>query len=210
MNRVVKIAATLVALALLFALLVVPRMGTFLVVDHEPVEADAIVILMGSVPTRVLEAVELYDEGYADQIIVVHSYAEAEEILAARGVIYPGDAELTRMVAEELGVPGENISILPGQARSTKDEAAVIRAYLEEKSDINSLILVTSSFHTRRTFKIFERALNGLEREVNLIIQASSYDSFQAEAWWRDRQSAKMVVFEYLKLAYFYIWERWH
>jgi uncharacterized SAM-binding protein YcdF (DUF218 family) len=209
MNRVVKIAAALVALAVLFVLLVVPRMGTFLVVDHEPVEADAIVILMGSVPARVLEAVELYDEGYADQIIMVHSYAEAEEVLAARGVIYPGDAELTKIVAVELGVPGENISILPGQARSTKDEAAVIRAYLEEKSDVNSLILVTSSFHTRRTLKIFEWALNGLAREINLISQASSYDSFQAETWWRDRQSAKMVVFEYLKLAYFYAWERW-
>ncbi len=209
MNRAYKIIATMVAVAVLLGLLVVPRMGTFLVIDHEPEEADVIVILMGSVPARVLEAVDLYEEGYADQIIVVHNYAEAEEKLAARGVIYPGDAELTRMVALELGVPGESISILPGQARSTKDEAAVIRAYLEQSSDVNSLILVTSSFHTRRTLKIFERALNGLEREVKLISQASSYDSFQAESWWRDRQSAKMVVLEHLKLAYFYAWERW-
>lgn len=199
----------MVAAATLFCLLVVPRMGTFLVVNHEPVEADAIVILMGSVPARVLEAVDLYKDGYADQIIVVHSYAEAEEILAVRGVIYLGDAELTKMVALELGVPGERISILPGQARSTKDEAAVIRVYLEENSDVNSLMLVTSRFHTRRTLKIFEQALNSLEREINLISQASSYDSFQTESWWRDRQSAKMVVLEYLKLAYFYAWERW-
>ena len=201
----------LVILALVIALLIwaVPRMGHYLVVDDPLEEAEVIVVLMGAVPPRVLEAADIYREGFARELLLVQSFMEAEEELSAWGIFVPGHAELTREAAVQLGVPDSRITILPAEARSTKDEALMIRDYLRENTQIDAVILVTSSFHSRRAKLIFERFCGDLDQEVIFLSRASSYDTFQAQHWWRDRQSAKWVVLEYLKLAYFYLWERW-
>jgi len=208
LSRKIKSLLITAAALLLLAFILVPRMGTFLVLDHELREADAMVVLMGSVPVRTLEAVDLYREGYSDKVLLVRSCPGGRELLEEKGITLPGHAEQTRMVADELGVEDEDLVVLEGGARSTREEAEIIRVYLEENSDLDSLILVTSSFHTRRSYAIFNRALAELERELTIISRASRYDAFQAERWWEDRESSKQVVFEYLKLAHFYGWEQ--
>ncbi len=199
-------AATLLLLSVF-----IPRMGTYLVAEHDLIEADALVILMGSVPARALEGAEVYREGFVRDIIVVQTHVESEELLAERGVKIPGQAELTSDALTQMGVPIGQIEVLPGRVRSTWEEAQVVCAYLADNREIDSLILVTSSFHTRRTLIIFERACRSLnlDREIELIIRPSSFDAFQAERWWQDRESAKRVVLEYMKLAYFLAWEQW-
>jgi uncharacterized SAM-binding protein YcdF (DUF218 family) len=188
---------------------VVPGLGHYLVIEDPLAEADILVILMGSVAARVLEAADIYGAGYAREVLLVRSFAEAEDVLAERGVFIPGQADLTRDAAVQMGVPESRITVLPGGAKSTRDEALIVREYLRENPDIDTVILVTSSFHTRRTKAIFERFCGNLKREITFISRASGYDSFQPEGWWRDRESAKQVLLEYLKLGHFYLWERW-
>ena len=209
MTRKNKLIIFVLAVVIVLIVLAVPRMGHILVVDDPLEEADIIVVLMGSVPDRVLEAADVYLEGFARELVLVQSFMEAEDELAARGVFIPGHAELVRDAAVQMGVPENRITILPGGAKSTKDEALVIRDYLEENRNVEKVILVTSSFHSRRTKIIFERFFGDLEQEVMCLSRASSYDTFQAKRWWGDRESAKLVVLEYVKLAYFYLWERW-
>ncbi len=199
----------LFALILILLLWVVPGMGHYLVVEDPLGEADLIVVLMGSVPARVLEAADIYGEGFARELVMVQSFVEAADELARRGVVIPGHAELTRNAAIQMGVPEGRITILPGGAMSTKDEALVLREYLDQKSEVKRVILVTSSFHSRRTKIIFERFCGGLEQDVQFIIRPSKYDTFQPQRWWLDRESAKMIVLEYLKLGHFYLLERW-
>ena len=209
MNRKSKVLLVVLAIVIVLTVLAVPRMGHYLVVDDSLEEADIIVVLMGSVPARVLEAADIYGEGFARELVLVQSFMEAEEELAARGVVIPGHAELTRDAAVQMGVPETRITVLPGGARSTKDEALIIRDFLIDNPQIDSVIFVTSSFHSHRTKVIFERFCGDLDRQVDFISRASSFDTFQPQRWWRDRESAKLVVLEYLKLAHFYFWERW-
>ena len=197
------------AVILLLALIIIPQAGSFLVLDHQLEKPGALVILMGDVPVRSLEAVDLYRAGYAEEIILVQSHQAGIELLQEQGITLAGQAEQTEMVLKELDVPEEAIIFLPGAAQSTFDEAKILAEYLEERTDLEALILVTSSFHTRRTYIIFNRALSDLDREVILYSRASRYDDFQPEHWWQCRESAKMVVLEYLKLAYFLAWEQW-
>jgi uncharacterized SAM-binding protein YcdF (DUF218 family) len=199
----------LFALILILLLWVVPGMGHYLVVEDPLEEADLIVVLMGSVPARVLEAADIYGEGFARELVMVQSFVEAAEELARRGVVIPGHAELTRDAAVQMGVPESRITILPGGARSTKEEALVLREYLDQNSEIERVILVTSSFHSRRTKIIFERFCGGLPQDLQFMSRPSKYDTFQPERWWFDRESAKMIVLEYLKLGHFYLLERW-
>jgi len=209
MSKKIKVLTIAAVLFLLLTFSFIPHMGTYLVAEHDLVEADALVILMGSVPARALEGADVYLDDFVDKVIVVQTYIESEELLAERGVQIPGQAELTRDALVQMGVPQRQIEVLPDGVRSTWEEAQAVCSYLADNREIETLVLVTSSFHTRRTFIIFERACRNLGRDVEIIIRPSSYDSFQAESWWQDRESAKLVVLEYMKLAYFLAWEQW-
>jgi uncharacterized SAM-binding protein YcdF (DUF218 family) len=204
-----KVLLLISATLLLLSIILMPRIGYFLIKEHQLSDADAIVVLMGSVPARVLEADDVFKDINAREILLVKSFMEAEDILAKRNVVLPGDAELTRDALLQMGVPEDRIKILHGGAKSTFDEAKIIKSYLQANSEINKVILVTSSFHTFRTYKTFQHVIGKLDREVILLSRASRYDSFQPKRWWLDRQSAKIIVSEYAKLAYFYCWERW-
>ncbi|MBE3138297.1 MAG: YdcF family protein [Actinobacteria bacterium] len=141
-----------------------------------------------------MQAVDIYNERYSDKIVLVNSYRK----------MLPGSAQLNKMAAIDLGVPEENILILEGSAKSTQDEALIIREYIRNNRVIESIILVTSKYHSGRSKKIFRKVLSGLDREISIYSSPSKYDTFNASQWWRDREDIKWVVLEYLKLANFY------
>lgn len=203
----ISLFASAAALALLF-LLLAPQLGFFLIADDQLSEADVLVVLMGSIADRALEAADVYNEGYAPEILICRSFSESADILAEKGISLPDQAELTRQVLVELGVPAAVITILPGQARSTYGEALIIRDYLTGRDDVEVIILITSSYHSKRAKHVFTQVLGMLDRDIVIISRDSRYDSFQPHQWWRDRESAKRLVQEYQKLAYFYLWER--
>ena len=189
-------------------MLIFPRLGEWLVTKDETAQGDIIVVLMGSVPDRTLGAVEIYQEGYSDKILMINSHMVGYDVLLERGVEVPGDAQLAHMVANSLGVPEEDLLILPAETKSTQDEAIVLREYLRENEDIDSIILVTSKYHSSRSKKIFGKALKDLDRDITLISSPSEYDNFNAKQWWKEREDFKRVVMEYLKYTNYYLHEQ--
>lgn len=109
----------------------------------------------------------------------------------------------------QLGVSDQDFVILPQNALSTQDEVKRVSVYIKEEKSIDSVILVTSRYHSQRAYKIFEWAFSDLDREIELISKPSRYDKFNAQDWWRSREDAKQVVNEYLKLINFYVSDRW-
>lgn len=182
--------------------------GRWLVENDKLVRADLIVVLMGSGPDRMLEAVDLYKAGYAQKILMVENNQPGFELLKERDVSIPRDAALARSVGVQLGVPSEDFIILPGNALSTGDEARHIRTYLAQHQNIDRIILVTSRYHTGRAAKVFRRALHDLDHHVEVIARPSRYDHFNEKAWWRSREDAKRLISEYTKLLAFYTVDR--
>ena len=166
-----------------------------MVVMDELQESDMIVVLMGSVYDSFLEAADLYDEGYSDKIVMVNSYIAAKDIIVNRGIKVYGNALLSKMAVIDLGIPEEDVLILEGNSRSTQVETLTIREYIRNNREIESIILVTSKFHSGRAKKIFKKALSVL-------------DPSNVNQWWKDREDIEWVVLEYLKLANFYLWEQ--
>ena len=207
-----KITTILVVLFTFFifvSVFLMPNLGQWLVALDDLQESDMIVVLMGSVPDRILQAVDIYNARYSDKIVLVNSYRVDYDIFVERGVeIPPGDAQLSKMAAIDLGIPEEDILILEGNSRSAQDEALTIREYIRNNREIESIILVTSKFHSGRSKKIFRKALSGLDREINIYSSPSKYDPSNVNQWWRDREDIKRVVLEYLKLAKFYFWKQ--
>ena len=187
-----------------------PVLGNFLVVQEEPQHSDIAVLLMGSGPDRMLGAAELFEAGYVDEIVMVRNLVRGYDLALNQGIEIPHDTDIAREVAVQLGVPGDRVTILPGDALSTKDEALAVREYLEGKQDIESLIIVTSKYHSRRAKAIFARAMRFMDRGVRVLSCPSGYDDFNAGCWWKDREDLKRGALEYVKLCYFYLWEQFN
>ena len=209
-------ARRLLAWGLLLALLVVAvganrlklltAAGSFVVAKERPVHADAIVVLSGSIPDRILEAVDLYHEGWAPLIVLTEESARpGREVLQRRGASLPETHELNLSVAEQLGVPRTAIVVLDDRVNSTISEADVVLAHLRRIGARRALV-VTSKMHSRRAALIFRaRAPAGIE----IVSCASRHDPYDPASWWRSRGYVRRLVFEYQKLAVFWLRDRW-
>src|SRR5207302_10792435 len=103
--------AALVGFAVALAVVALAGAGRLLVVaDPLPASADAIVVLAGSIPTRVLEAGDLYRSGLAPRVVITRErLLRGDAALRARGVRLPESDELTLAALEQLGVPARAI-----------------------------------------------------------------------------------------------------
>ena len=180
--------------------------GNWLIVNDELKKADAIVVLMGSPGDRILEANDVYSASLSNKIIFAEDNDPSRKDLKSRGIILPNNADVSRRIAIQLGIPDSVIIILPGYANSTIDEAKILREYID-KNNIKSIILVTSSSHIRRASMIFNNELSKCKNEIEIICNPSKYSNFDGENWWRERESRKKVVLEYLKLIQFLLFD---
>ena len=179
------------------------RMSAFLVLEKDLQPAGAIVILMGSssFPERELEAADIYHQGYAPKMIIVDFNTQGCRLLDSLKLRVPSGRENAISVLGQLNVPAESVRIIPGVVSSTQGEAVAVRNYLQTRSDINAIILVSSPYHMRRATMLFRRELNKLDHKVKVIPRPSSYSNFNTSVrWFRNRNTAILVVSEYLKI----------
>jgi uncharacterized SAM-binding protein YcdF (DUF218 family) len=190
-NRTLWIAISIsVGLVLLLGLAFsfLPRaVWNYLVVDEEPKQADAIIILSQGLD-RAKQGVKLYQLGYAPK------------------VIFAGGSLSARAMSEwamALGLPADAV-VLEEQSITTFTDAQYSLEIMKTRG-FKSAIVVTSPEHTRRARAIFRYVF----RELNFTISAAQYDPALANTWWRDRRMVKLVGAEYLKSAWFYLFEKW-
>ncbi len=207
-KKITTILVILFAFFIIVSVFLMPNLGQWLVAEDDLQASDIIVVLMGSLSDRIPHAVDIYNERYSVKLVFVSSYSFDYDMFIEKGLeIPPGNAQLSKMAAIDLGVPEENILILEGNAKSTQDEALIVREYIRNNREIESIILVTSKYHSGRSKKIFRKALSGLDREISIYSSPSKYDPSNVNQWWKDKEDIKWVVLEYLKLANFYFRE---
>jgi uncharacterized SAM-binding protein YcdF (DUF218 family) len=198
----------IVAAAVTYALSgsLLTAMGRYLVNDEPLAKADAIVVLAGSIPDRILEAVSLYKEGYAPRILLSRGRNPAGySQLAKLGVHVARQFELNRSVAEQAGVPAAALSEVGGNEDSTVDEAEEVLRFAGDQG-VRTLIVVTSKHHSRRASIIYRHLA---DPRMRIISRPSRYDEFTSSGWWRDRTYRRRVVIEWQKLVAFTVIDRW-
>lgn len=180
--------------------------GRFLVFEDPPAKADAIVVLAGSFPDRILEAVALYEEGLAPRIVLCRApEGRAMKRLRERGIDKGSDADRNRDVALQLGLPPQAIEVLDRAAGSTFGEANEVLRHIS-KHGYRSILLVTSKSHTRRAAWIYRHLVGD---EVRIIVRAARDDGYRPETWWRNRVSTRRLIIEYQKLFVFLLVDQW-
>ncbi|KGR73979.1 YdcF family protein [Ureibacillus sinduriensis] len=155
----------------------------YLVVNEEPTKSDVIIVLSGA-PGRLEKAASLYHEGYAEKVMLTTSRASG----------------LTKENALALGISDEAV-ILEEEATSTYTNALYARETME-KSGLDSAIVVTSDYHTRRSKLSFDRVFSDSRIEYSIV--ASPTDGELGGF------SNQMAFKEYFKLVgYIFGFYRW-
>lgn len=183
------------------------RAGQWLVKEDKPSQADAIVLLMGNFPERVLEAADVYCRSLTGRIIIVYESMGPYRELESRGASIVRTTEQARDASVALGVPADSIVMLPGDARSTLDEAIAVRDYLKLNPSLDTLILVSSPAHMRRAYMIFRAALRNSPQKIFVGCSPSSYSDFNPGKWWRRKEDIQSVLSEYVKIISFVLFE---
>lgn len=185
--RIIFIVGTLFMVAL------AGTSGRFLVVN-QPRKSDVMVVLAGETDRRPARGLELLDQGYASRLIL--------DVPAETKIYQWNQAELARKYVEGLPQAG-SITVCPVYGQSTRDEARDVSLCLQGVSS-QSILLVTSDYHTRRALSIFSRVLPAA------CSVAAAFDEHEfGVQWWRHRQWAKVNFEEWLKLIWWELFDRW-
>jgi uncharacterized SAM-binding protein YcdF (DUF218 family) len=162
--------------------------GRFLVVQDPLDRADVIIVLSGGRgDERVRQAAELYQQGYAPLVLL----SGGEEMA---GISVP---EVLKRQAMALGVPADALLSEP-DSTSTAEQARYLRPLLEPRG-MRRAIVVTSSYHTRRTRRLFRKAFEGSGIEIR--VYPVQRDVWKPEGWWTREQDTETLVLEYVKLV---------
>ncbi len=199
------VAGVVVALAGLLYMARAPLLtwvGTQLIRNDRLVPADAIAVLAGSAfAERELEAADLYHAGYAERIVLsVGREAPGAVEMARRGVTLSSPLEIRLRQLAGLGVPKSAVDVLSRRAESTFDEAVFFADWCEAEA-VDSLIVVTSAFHTSRAGYIFEQVFE--DRPVRLSFRAASANDFTPDTWWRQRTTLRTGLFELQRTVFY-------
>lgn len=172
--------------------------GRYLQHEDPLQHADALYVLAGSRLERTLEAVDLYQAGYAPLLLLSPGREEPAEVVArARGLRLPREAEPLREALAGIGIPRDAVLIGDGSVDNTADEAAMLRKVAQERG-WRRVIVVTSKYHTRRTGFAMRRALEGTG--VQIVVRASRYDPADPARWWRQRRDIRFLMEEWPKV----------
>lgn len=167
---------------------------TMLANSNDCVAADAVVAISGgNTSVRTAEAIRLYDEGWARQVIFSGAAADTSG---------PSNAEVMRRQAIEAGVPARDI-IVEELSHTTKENAERTKDLLLT-NDIRRVILVTSAYHQRRASLEF-RNLAG--DSLKIVNHPAPNDPDWPTWWWATPRGWWLAGGELVKITAFYVGE---
>jgi uncharacterized SAM-binding protein YcdF (DUF218 family) len=177
-----------------------------LIVEKPLEQADAILVLSGSSTfvERCDKAAELFRIGKAPKIFITNDGNRGGwSRRDGRNLFYWESAQ--RQLTKQ-AVAAEAIEVLPETVEGTKDEAVLLVKTAKERN-LNSILLVTSGYHSRRTLWIFEKtaAENDIQIKFGIESPPVGRQTSRAAIWWLSPRGWRDVAGEYLKFAYYWL-----
>ena len=159
---------------------------------EDPAPSDAMVVLLGGTPERPTKAIELYKQGLAPVVLVCRQQHDPAVPIDV------ADTIKDYMVSE--GVPAGAVVILPGEIGSTRQEALLVRDYID-RHPARRIMVVTTAYHTARARWIFRRVLEG--SGVDVRTAAAIAPTFNETDWYRSEAGLVMYCNELIKTVFY-------
>ncbi len=196
------------AFALAGWILLAAVLAQMLIVEKPLERADVILVLAGSATykERTRRAAELFNQGAAPRILLTDDGVRAGwSNSEGRNTPF---AELARRSLMAFGVPPENIEILEPQVGGTIDEARLLRQKFAA-TNWQSILLVTSAYHSRRALRTFERVLNDGDAaaiEIGVEHAPTGEQTPSPFWWWLTSKGWNFVAVENVKSVYYWLY----
>jgi len=167
--------------------------GSFLITGDRVRNVDAIVVLSGDEGARVKEASKLFRSGLAKYLIITKS--DHEEIQENQT-----NSEKMMRIAINEGVASDSILFTNQEAEDTIGEAREVLAVAKQRQ-INSLLVITDPYHTRRTKIIFIHIFKG--SEITTSVHGISDHWYKSHTWFLSLEGWRITVQEYASIFLF-------
>jgi uncharacterized SAM-binding protein YcdF (DUF218 family) len=187
----------LLAIAVVAVFCVLHWGATFLIAENPPPgRVDAAVVLQGSISAekvRIAQAMDLLRRAAVDRVLL----SVPKESYWGQSIPPVARVYLERTYGADVAARVEFCET-SGEVNSTAQEAKVLSACIHDHA-WHSIVVVTSSYHTRRAGMVWRRS--GTNSGVRVFVEGVADPEFQ-QPWWRHRQSAKVWFMESSKLAW--------
>ena len=167
--------------------------GSFLITGDRVKNVDAIVVLSGDEGARVKEASKLFRSGLAKYLIITKS--DHEDIQENRT-----NSEKIMRIAIDEGVASDSILFTNQEAEDTIGEAREVLEVANQRQ-INSLLVITDPYHTRRVKIIFNRILK--ESDISVSVHGVPDHWYKSYNWFLSIEGWKKTIEEYAALIFF-------
>jgi len=185
-------------IVLLFIILIVCAVGMlgigFYLSPQDVLEpADAVVAISGGeTDARIERAIELYQDDFAPLIIFSGDALDPWS---------PSNAKSMKEIAvRDYNIPAVDI-IIEEESASTYENALNLKTVFED-NNIESIILVTSPYHQRRSKMTFQYVMGD---EFKIINQSSTDEFWRKIAWWGNDRGIGLTLSELWKIIYIQI-----
>jgi len=162
--------------------------------------------LRGDEYWRFKKAVELYKAGYAKIIVTpifpeqekkYHEYYNFEALVL--GVKDISTKEFALKAFAFFGMNLKDVYFTDEEVTSTYDEAVAIKNYMLKRG-MKSMILITSTYNTRRALMIFNWVFRGTGIKINNFTAVN--ELYNPSRWWEKERDAKVILDEYVAIVY--------
>ncbi len=185
-------------------IVVAPFLASYLIVEKPLEHADVIMVLSGSAvyKERTRKAAELYIQGVAPKIFITDDGRRSGWSQSEKTNLPFVELERRELIAN--GVPADSITALPYRVSGTEYEAKALADELVDRP-LNSVLLVTSAYHTRRALRTFEKVIGASQAEIGISGVPPGDETPEADWWWLSTSGWQMVAGEYVKFAVYWV-----
>lgn len=171
--------------------------GRLIVVDQPSVKpADIIVVAIDADGAGTLEAADLVQRGVSNRVAVFDDPpSSVDREFLRRGLPYEDRGAISTRQLQSLGI--QNVDQIPRSASGSEQEGEILPSWCDKHS-YHSVVLVTSSDHSRRLSRILRRSLR--THQISITIQNSPYSEFNLDTWWQTRAGVRAGIIELEKL----------
>ncbi|MCG8651007.1 MAG: YdcF family protein [Pirellulales bacterium] len=166
-----------------------------LIVHHRDASGEAAYVMAGGYAywERLQAASDLYHMGRVPRIIIM----DERRLLGYNFTDHRSEAVVDRAISYLgwLGVPRDKITVVPVAESATFGSLTEARAVAKHEPKLNSIVVVTSAPHTRRSQLCFQRVFPSQVR----------VQSYAASEGWHGAENHAPIWLEYVKLAVYFI-----
>ncbi|MCG6136110.1 MAG: YdcF family protein [Nostoc sp. LLA-1] len=185
---------------------IITHLYSFLAVTAPIKSADALVIEGWISDKAIAQAYTELKNGSYKYIITIGSSVEQGSYL----IEYKNFAEIAAATLNKMGVPKEDLVVVPSQAvvkeRTNASAISLLQWLSQANLPITSINLLTCDAHARRSWMIFKHRL---APQIQVGIIATEPANFDPKKWWNSSEGARVILSETIAYIYaqFVNWE---